>query len=183
MIKTSTLLTIQKDCLASGFDVKVRDIAYVLLCKQFSDDEVAYKCLFPDEDKFKDYDESASISFLRQYFVMNSDIIYGRVDEDGDRVRGGEEEITFEENRRGLVKLLKDTEEALDDHMIEPKDAYKIMADIRLKLNNHFDVKEDVKDHVVIVENKYNSICPHCNREVSIPTKEELMKQYNLIEK
>lgn len=184
MIKTSTLLTIQKDCLASGFDVKVRDIAYVLLCKQFSDDEVAYKCLFPDDDKFKEYDDSASISFLRQYFLMNSDVIYGRVDEDGDRVKTiGEDDITFEENRRGLVKLLKDTEEALDDHMIEPKDAYKIMADIRLKLNNHFDVKEDVKDHVVIVEQKYNSVCGFCHHEIAIPTKEELMKQYNLIEK
>jgi len=105
------------------------------------------------------------------------------VDADGDRIRGEEEEITFEENRRGLIQLLKDTQEALDDHMIEPKDAYKIMADIRLKLNNHFDVKEDVKDHVVIVNQKFNATCGHCNHEIYIPTKEDLMKQYNLVEK
>ena len=156
MIKTSTLLTIQKDCLSAGFEVKVRDIAYILLCKQFSDDEVAYKCLFPDEDNFKEYDESAPITYLRNYFTLNSDIVYGRVDADGDRIRGEEDEITFEENRRG---------------------------DIRLKLNNHFDVKEDVKDHVVIVNQKFNSTCSHCNHEIYIPTKEDLMKQYNLIEK
>lgn len=183
MIKTSTLLTIQKDCLSAGFEVKVRDIAYILLCKQFSDDEVAYKCLFPNDDNFKEYDESAPITYLRNYFTLNSDVVYGRVDADGDRIRGEEDEITFEENRRGLIQLLKDTQEALDDHMIEPKDAYKIMADIRLKLNNHFDVKEDVKDHVVIVNQKFNSTCDYCKHEIYIPTKEDLMKQYNLIEK
>jgi hypothetical protein len=69
----------------------------------------------------------------------------------------------------------------LDDGKIDIKDALKIQADLRVKLNDKFSVKEDVKEQVVIVNRKYNSVCS-CGRELYIPTKEDLMEQYNLIE-
>ena len=74
MIKTSTLLTIQKDCMSAGFEIKVRDIAYILLCKQFSDDEVAYKCLFPNDDNFKEYDERSLLEIMDR--TMRGESVY-----------------------------------------------------------------------------------------------------------
>ena len=82
-----------------------------------------------------------------------------------------------------MIKLKKDTEEAMANGEIEKKDALKILADISVKLNDKFNVKDANEDRqVVIVQNKFNAIC-ECGREIYVPTKEEMMKKYNLVEK
>jgi hypothetical protein len=65
---------------------------------------------------------------------------------------------------------------------IEKKDGLKILTDISTKLNDKFGAKEEMKDQMVVVECKFNSVCS-CGREIYIPTKEDLMKKYNLVEK
>ena len=54
--------------------------------------------------------------------------------------------------------------------------------DISVKLNDKFSVSEEVKEQLIYVNAKYNAIC-ECGRELYIPTKEDLMKEYNLVEK
>lgn len=95
---------------------------------------------------------------------------------------GDDESITFDENKKALIDLIEKTQKQAAAGEIEMKDALKIEADIRVKLNDKFKVQDDTKDKVVIVEKKYNHICRY-GYECYLPTKEELMEQYNLVEK
>ena len=60
----------------------------------------------------------------------------------------------------------------------------KIEADLRVKLNDKFNVQSDTKEQLVVVRQKFDAVCS-CGREVSRRpmTKEEAMEMYNLIEK
>jgi hypothetical protein len=80
-----------------------------------------------------------------------------------------------------MIKLIKEAQDALERGEMEAKDALKIQADLRVKLNDKFAVKEESQEQLVIVQKKYNAICS-CGRELYIPTKEDLMEQYDLIE-
>jgi primosomal protein N' len=77
------------------------------------------------------------------------------------------------------------TGEPWSEKTIRQKDALKILADITVKLNDKFNVNEDVKEQMVMVSAKYDHICPVCSTEVSRRpiSKEEAMEMYGLIEK
>ena len=92
------------------------------------------------------------------------------------------EDITFEENKAEMIKLIKQADDRYANGEIDAKDHLKIVTELRVKLNDKFQVKEEMKEQLVIVNQKYNAICDGCGRETYIPTKEDLMKQYNLIE-
>ena len=70
----------------------------------------------------------------------------------------------------------------MERHEIDIKDGLKILADLSVKLNDKFNVTSEEKDQMIVVNKKYNSIC-QCGRELYIPTKEDLMDKYNLVEK
>lgn len=91
-------------------------------------------------------------------------------------------EITFEDNRKAMLGLIEKTKRDLAAGRIEAKDALKIETDLRVKLNDKFKVQEDTKDKVVIVEPKYNMVCRH-GYECYLPTKDDLMKMYDLVER
>lgn len=92
-------------------------------------------------------------------------------------------DISFEENKAGLIELLNKLQQAIADKQISTKDALKIEADVRTKLNDKFGASEKDIGNVVVVEPKFNYICPYTRRECYIHSKEECMKRYNLIEK
>ena len=81
-----------------------------------------------------------------------------------------------------MLKLKKDTEKAMNKGEIDKKDGLKILADLSVKLNDKFQVREERVEQVVHVFSKFNAIC-QCGREIYIPTKEDMMKKYNLVEK
>lgn len=180
MISNEDLNKIVRDCEASGHKVTVRDISFVLLCRCYSDIDVAGKAIFGSSiSDYKSYSDQKSISFLRTYINANYKSVGSKRGRNKKEL--SEEEITFEENKAEIIKLIKDTQKALEEGKIEPKDAYKIQADLRVKLNDKFSVKDETQEQIVVVNTKYNSVC-ECGRELYIPTKEDLMKQYNLIE-
>lgn len=154
-----------------GFAISVRDISYIILCRNYEDDIVAYKSLFGDgsETEILYYKQSAPIVELGKLMAENLGW-------------NSKEDITFEENKAYMLKLKADTERAMEAGDIEKKDGLKILTDISTKLNDKFGAKEEMKDQMVVVECKFNSVCS-CGREIYIPTKEDLMKKYNLIEK
>lgn len=159
----------------SGETIRVRDIAYTLLSKMFADSKTAYQCLFGTEG-YDDYADDEMRGKLEQYL---SDAGYIKsVSEDNDTGT-----ITFEENRREMELLLKKTQQSMDDGLVDPKDGLKIMADIRVKLNDKFKVESKKQDRMIIVEKKYNHICERYRCECYLPTKEDLMEMYNLVEK
>ena len=161
---------------SQGANLKVRDIAYVLLRRYFDDRSYAWRVCFTDadyDDKTIDaYEEGIGYQFLREVLAEVRD-------------RGGllyDEDITFEENKAYMLKLKRDTEMAMEAGDLEKKDGLKILSDLSVKLNDKFSVQAEVKDQMVIVEHKYNDICPYCQHEVASKpmTKEEAMKEYNL---
>ena len=146
-----------------GDTIRVRDIAYTLLSKMFADSKTAYQCLFGTEG-YDDYAEDEIRSKLEQY--MSDEGYIRSVSTDADT--GG---ITFEQNRREMEILLEKTQQAMDDGLVDPKDALKIMADIRVKLNDKFKVESKQQARYIVVQKRYNNVCPHCNREIYIPSK------------
>ncbi len=161
-----------------GANLKVRDIAYVLLRRYFDDRSYAWRVCFTDADydekTIDAYEEGVGYQYLKEVLM-------------GVRDRGGllyDEDITFEENKAYMLKLKRDTEIAMEAGELEKKDGLKILSDLSVKLNDKFSVQNEVKDQTVIVEHKYNDICPYCQHEVASKpmTKEEAMETYNLKE-
>ena len=91
-------------------------------------------------------------------------------------------EITFEENKKEMERLLEKTQVAMEAGVIEPKDALKIMADIRVKLNDKFKVESKKQDRMIVVERKFDYICPKYHVECNQLDKDFAMKKWNLIE-
>lgn len=159
-----------------GKQIRVRDIAYTLLSKMF-DSKTAFQCLFfGDSTNYDDYTDDKIREELNTYLTEQGFIKNVITDNDSDG-------ITFNENKREMEMLLKKTQDSLDQGIIEPKDALKIMADIRVKLNDKFKVEAQKTERTIIVQKRYNSTCQHCGREIYIPSKEQLMEEFNLIEK
>jgi hypothetical protein len=160
----------------NGKPIRVRDIAYTLLAKMF-DAKTAFQCLFPGEENIFDvYAEDKLRDELETYLTEQGYIKNLSTDED----TGG---ITFNENKREMEMLLEKTQRALDDGLIEPKDGLKILADIRVKLNDKFKVQEQSKDRMIIVEKKFDFVCPYTKHECYQLDKEDAMKKWDLIEK
>lgn len=180
MINNDTLNNIVTDARASGYDVKVRDICYTLLCRYFDDAETVYRCLFDPqgiepEATMLTYQKSNKTAYLenvlKQYTYKN-------------KGRKNEEAITFDENLAYMLKLKRETEGALERGEIDKKDGLKILADITVKLNDKFNVSEEIKDQIVVVNQKYDAVCK-CGLEIARRpmSKVEAMEMYNLVEK
>ena len=175
MISNEDLNKIVEKAQKDGYFVKVRDISYVILRNSFDDYSVAYMSLYGsmDREEVEKYENSKEIAYLKK--VIGKYINKRKGAKEGD--------ITFEENKAYMLKLKADTEKAMADGEIETKDGLKILADISVKLNDKFSVSDMAKEQLIFVNIKYNSICDKCGAELYIPTKEDLIKKYNLIEK
>ena len=173
MISNNKIKEIIEQMSENGFAISVRDISYILLCRSYEDDIVAYKSLFGDgsEAEISYYKQSKPIVELGKLIAESLGW-------------NSKEDITFEENKAYMLKLKADTERAMENNEIDKKDGLKILTDISTKLNDKFGAKEEMKDQIVQVEMKYNDICPYCSHEVARRpmTKEEAIKEYNLIE-
>lgn len=158
--------------------VTLRDVMFIINESLFEDRKTAYKASFGEVISDNDLDVyiyseriQKLIELLAPFTKSNSD--NGVVSED---------DITFEENKQGLIKLLKKTKQAEEDGLMETKDALKLQADIRVKLNDKFDTAESTENkHIIVVPSKHDIICPHTNYECTfMPTKEACIKYYNL---
>lgn len=176
MITNYDIKQIIQDCGNAGFEVKVRDVAFVFLTEHFEDTAVAAKAVY-GEEAAKNND---AIQFLKSYMEKKKYIGLKNAAKSGDKTADA---LSFEENKAEMVSLIAQTEAAMKSGDVEMKDGLKIIADLRVKLNDKFKVVDDSKDSLVVVETKYNDVCEYCGHEISVPTKEELMKKYNLIEK
>lgn len=157
-----------------GVEIRVRDIAYTLLSRMFSDRKTAYQCLF-GTDGYDDYVNDEKREQLDAYLTQVGFIRSVSTDEDTG-------EISFEENKSALTKMIADIEIDMSKGLIEKKDGYARIADIRYKLNDKFKVEAAQKDRMIIVEKKFDFICPHTSRECYQLDKEDAMKKWNLIE-
>lgn len=184
MISNDQIKNIISECAKNNYIVSVRDISYAILCTQFEDSLVAYKTIFGNDYDYNqeyhtNYDNTKAILYLKDLASA------GHLEGKKKKKKNKDEDISFEENKAYMLKLKKDTEDAMKNGEIDKKDALKILTDISTKLNDKFSVKEEQQDQIVIVNAKYDYICPSCGREVSRKpiSKEEAMELYDLIEK
>lgn len=162
----------------NGLSLKVRDISYVLLTRYFEDKSYAFRVCFGADADYSDevikaYEEGDGYKFLKEALANVRDkggIVY-------------DEDITFEENKAYMLKLKKDTELAIENGEVEKKDGLKILSDISTRLNDKFAVQQTELQQQIVVNCKFNSICEACGSELYIPTKEDLMREYSLIER
>lgn len=181
MITDDEIMNIVDGCRNAGYEVGLRDISFSLLSMMYANDTFAYRTVFGNDDKnYNAYVKDGKVTYLKSYIKANvvNAILFGKRDEESKT-----SDITFDENKAEMIALIKAAQDALENNEIEAKDALKIQADLRIKLNDKFKVNADVKDSVVFVEQKYNSVCEYCGHEIYIPTEEELIKKFNLIRK
>ena len=173
-----------QDCVAfceeQGYFIEESDIAYLLINREFRDRYKAYELTkskdMPDE-YVDNYDNSDKMSCLRKYMnehwakrkdsVINTENIEGA--------------ITFKENRDALIKYLGEIQNMMDEKKIEPKDGLKMMTDIRLKLNDKFNIKEAQVEQRIIVQPKFSHICDYTRKECWLMTEDWAKKHYHLI--
>ena len=74
MISNDKISTIIDDCKVVGYQVRVRDISFVILSKHFEDASVAYKAVFgsdANEGTIESYIASKEINYLKNYIESN----------------------------------------------------------------------------------------------------------------
>lgn len=186
MLKKTDFVKIISDCKESGYEVKVRDVMFCLLKNVVEDSDVIYNSLFGKTDEAKcitDYEKSKPIKFLDKYVKANYNNIKQTDTDNTKKKKISEEDISFEENKAELIKMLKDIDDAMNDGQIEVKDAMKMKVDIRTKLNDKFGASEKSDEQrIVVVPPKFNHICEKTRTECWLQTKEYAMEHWGLIE-
>lgn len=176
MIKTEDIQKIINDGAIEMLTITVKDISYAILAKEYGDDYLAYKSVFGESDsdaKIKKYSKSRVSAFVKEKIKgLNSEII------EEDML----EELTFEQNKMEMIRLISRVNKAVDEDKMDEEKAVKLLANIRERLNKSFNVEQEQSKQYIIVEPKYNFICPHTRHECYVYTKEDLMKKYNLKE-
>lgn len=144
-------------CGKLGHSVRIRDIAYLILTKSISVKPMVYQAVFGVEPTdIEAYESTAAMSFLKSYIDLNFK---------SDDTLSDKDKMTFEENKNEMQRLIDRIEAAMVDEKMEVKEGYKQIADIRVKLNDKFNISSEKKTQMVIVEQKFNTVCPYTRRE------------------
>jgi hypothetical protein len=193
-MKQTQIQKVSDEAKARGHEVRVRDIAYAALSVIFDDEYMAFSVAFgqpQNADELKKYKAREEVKFLVRYFTSaleenkkddkaEADAIAKLLSQDKTDV---ENDVTFAENKAAMITLIQRTEEALAEGKIDTDKGLKIIADIRVKLNDKFGASEEAKKNILILPPTYNLICPHTNRECYQIDKEWAKKYFNLVEK
>lgn len=160
MITNENIENIIAEAAQEGFDIGVADISSAILARFYED----WELITSDS---KDYFASDGMKWLSKHL---SDTVFNDAD------------INFDDNKKSMIALIEETRRKAKRGEIEADKAISIEKDIRKILNDKFNVQDNTKDKVVVVEKKYNMVCRH-GYECYLPTKEELMEMYGLVEK
>lgn len=186
MINNDVLNQILNEAKSEGIDAKVRDVCFALLSQHIEDKVIVFRCLFDSESKMPEsqaeyYIKSKKVKCLEKIIKPHVKSVIERPSSKKTK----ENSISFDENLAYMLNIKKETEEAMRSGEMDKKDALKILADITVKLNDKFNVNEEVKEQMVVVAPKYDHICPVCSTEVSRRpiSKEEAIEMYDLVEK
>lgn len=187
-----------------GYDVTIRDVSYALMRVRFDDKLIPYtviKGTGPEKESDVDaYDSMDKIQYLIRYFELetrpkNTDDkpSAALIEAIAKREEGTTDgTMSFEDNRAGIENQIAEILE-LKNQLID-KDGkctdVKTMAtlqktemDARSRLNDKFGASEKSKQQYVLVQPKYDYICPYTRHECLQITKERAMEKWNLIEK
>lgn len=180
MILEKDILNIIKTAKTDGYDVLVRDIAYIIVSNVIENKELVYATMFGREDtpaNAAKYEKSKKTTYLRNKLADYLD------DNAESSDKPTHQDISFEENKDALIKMLKKINRMASTGKIDAKDAVKLETDIRIKLNDKFDVSTNKVEKRVMVNAKFNHICEITRKECWLQTKEFAMEHWGLVEK
>lgn len=176
-----------------GHDVRIRDVAYALLKARFGDSLIPYTVVFGQpqgENDVTDYDALKSTEYLVRTFTKELTTKNAPEKDEGQalldmifqkRENKGQSDITFEENKAAIIELIERTETALGEGVIKTDVGLKIIADLRVKLNDKFGAAEKTEEQYIIVAPKFNHICDQTHKECWLQTKEFAMQHWHLL--
>ena len=167
-------------CSEQGYVIDESDIAFLLINREFRDIYKAYELtkFTPVPSKHVEkYNSSDKMTCLRQYMNENwtkrKESVIKSMMIDGT--------MSFEDNRDALIQYLGEIERLMNEKRIDPKDGMKMMTDIRLKLNDKFNIKESQVEQRIIVQPKFNHVCQYTQKECWLMTEDWAKKHYHLI--
>lgn len=161
-------------------DVKVGDIAYLILSRTITDRNVVYATIFGKgfgDDIPLMYEKSSKIRYLKKYLNAN----YPDTSEKKHKKKV--QDISFEDNKMALIAKLEELQHAVDNGDIAYKDSLRAEIDIRTKLNDKFSVNEGSEQQMIVVQPKFNHICDYTHKECWLQTKEYAMQHWDLVER
>lgn len=175
-----------EDCKAVGFDVKMGDIIYALCVDDFKDKSIPYKTLFDKnatDKEIRAYNRHKYTKFLKKYIDANfleKEVILNDVEEKDETQKY--EDISFEENKDAIIKMIAEAEKKYANGEIEWEKYSDRVSKLRIALNDRFKVSEKQEDQRIIVYAKFNHICEWTHKECYLQSKEFAMKHWGLIE-
>lgn len=154
------------------YDVGLRDLSYVILCRSFADHQLAFRALFHDQPDlpFELYDRSDKVNAITSFLEDN----YPDDAPVASQPAGKEEAISFDDLKQGLIddmkslEALRDMKDEEGNPTLEPKEMATVVgriADIRVKLTDKYGATQKEDNHRVVVISKYSSVCPYCHKE------------------
>ena len=172
MIKQNDIHTILASVRTIWAEVSEKDIAFAVLCDTFEDKNIAYSLAYNSE--CQDIETFLSSKNIERLMAVLKPFGIGRTIT--------AESLTGEENKQGLIDMLRLIPESVASGELSKRDALKLEADIRVKLQDKFDVETSEEQHrIIIVPQKKDMICPHTHRECTQwPSKEDCIKHYKI---
>lgn len=170
MIGTNDIKDIINSLKTEGIEIRVRDVAYLVMCDSLTDKALAAKVAYQDDEKPSSKVLSVLADKLKPFGI------------------GAFTTISKDENREELLKEIAAMKEIADNAKDGDPDTYmkasKIVIDARVKLNDKFNIEEEEgQRRIIVVPQKHDIICKWTSRECSaMPSKEACMKYYNLID-
>lgn len=193
--------TVIEDAKKHGYDVRVRDVGYAILGAKLEDSQMAYMLIFGDDGNHDTFITLDRIKYLVDYFKgealkakekSEASEIAALIAKNKGKNKNDDsvKTITFEENREGLENQLVEIRALIEELKKDPNGydpktmalLIKTEADIRVKLNDKFGAAEKSNEQYIIVQKKFDFICPHTRRECYQMTKDDAMKKWHLIE-
>lgn len=173
MLKKENIKMVLETVRADWEKADEKDVAFAILCDAFEDKTLAYRIAYRKTDK--EADKFYQTPRFKKLLEVLEPFGIGNVNNNA---------ITREENKNELLKMLDKIQEAVALHEIETKDALKMQTDIRVKLNDKFEMEESQKQkRIIVVPSKHDIVCPMTRRECNFwPTRKACVKHFGLID-
>ena len=173
MLKKENIKMVLETVRADWEKADEKDVAFAILCDAFEDKTLAYRIAYRKTDK--EADKFYHTPRFKKLLEVLEPFGIGNVNNNA---------ITREENKNELLKMLDKIQEAVAHHEIETKDALKMQTDIRVKLNDKFEMEESQKQkRIIVVPSKHDIVCPMTRRECNFwPTRKACVKHFGLID-
>lgn len=183
-----------------GHDVRVRDVGFAVLAAGLNDEKLAHKLIFGDDGNEESYKKLSHVKFLvnhlradeikRKEAAEAENIAKLIAKNKGKKTDNSSGAITFEENRDGLENQLVEIRALIEELKTDSNDPdpktmallIKTEADIRVKLNDKFGAAEKTAEQYIIVQKKFDFVCPYTRHECYQMDKDDAMNKWHLID-